>query len=204
MALATKFERGLKRLFDRRTSWVRMAIGKKRPGRPHDFNRKIVEPKLDVLVELATEILVGRRGSQEFRHVVDGKRQWHVKRGKGFGIDVKRARFKEWYEENIGNKNCIYIFWSGRKCEYVGRTVRGKGRPAGWFDRAWFQSVTRIDIYSVPRRSQVPRAECLGIHLFGPRQNKYMPSFGKYTKKCPICEDTKEIDYELRSIFRLR
>jgi hypothetical protein len=204
MALATKFERDLKRLFDRRTSWLRMAIGKKRPGRPHNFNRRTVEPKLDALVELATTILVRRRALQEFRQVVDGKRQWHVKRGKGFGVAVKRDRFKEWYERHIGNKNCVYIFWSRKKCEYVGRTFRGKNRPAGWFDRAWFQSVTRIDIYSVPRRSQVPKAECLGIHLFDPRQNKNMPSFGKYTRRCAICEDTKEIGRELKSIFRLR
>ena len=190
MALATKFERELQKLFYRRTSWLRQAIGKNRPGRPHVFNCKKVEPKLEELGELATQILVRRRTRREFHKTAEEKRQWHVKRGKAFGIDAKRRRFKRWYAKHIGNKNCVYAFWSRKGCVYVGRTSRGKGRPAGWFDRVWFQPVKRIDIYSVRRRSEVPKVECLAIHLFD--------------KKCPICEATKEIDHELKSIFRLR
>lgn len=204
MALSNEFERRLEKLFDRRTSWLRQAIGKNRPGRPHIFNREKVEPKLRELGELAMEILVRRRGRKEFRRVVDGKRQWHVKRGKGFGVDAKRKSFRQWYEKHIGHKNCVYVFWSRRECVYVGRTSRGKGRPSGWFDRVWFQPVTRIDIYPVPRRSEVPKAECLAVHIFDPSENKNRPSIGSYTKKCPICADTKEIDAELKSIFRLR
>lgn len=204
MALATKFEKELQRLFYRRTSWLRKAIGKNRPGRPHIFNRKKVEPKLYELGELATHILVKRRARREFRRAVDRKRQWHVKRGKGFGIDAKQRQFRRWYEKHIGNKNCVYAFWSNKECVYVGRTSQGKGRPAGWFDRVWFQPVTRIDIYSVRRRSEVPKAECLAVHLFDPSVNKNWPSIGSYTKKCPICKATKEIDHELKSIFWLR
>jgi hypothetical protein len=204
MALATKFERELQKLFHRRTSWLRKAIGKNRPGRPHMFNRRRVEPKLNELGELAAKILVRRRARKEFRRVVDGKRQWHIKRGKGFGISAKGKKFKRWYEKYIGNKNCVYLFWSGKGCVYVGRTLRGKGRPVVWFDRVWFQPVSRIDIYSVPRRSEVPKAECLAVHLFDPSKNKNWPSIGSYTKKCPICRATKEIDHELKSIFRLR
>jgi hypothetical protein len=98
----------------------------------------------------------------------------------------------------------VYVFWSPHECTYVGRTIRGHGRPAGWFDRIWFQPVTRVDIHSVHRQSEVPKVECLAIHLFDPKENKNWPSIGKYTKKCPICEATKEIDHELKSIFRLR
>lgn len=204
MALATKFERELERLFYRRTAWLRKAIGKNRPGRPRVFNRKKVEPKLDELGELATEILVRRRARREFFRTVGGKRQWHVKRGKGYGIDAKRKRFKRWYEKHVGSKNCVYAFWSRRGCVYVGRTLRGKGRPADWFDRVWFQPVTRIDVHSIGKPSEVPKAECLAVHLFDPIENKNWPSTGRYTKKCPICKATKEIDRELKSIFRLR
>ncbi len=204
MGLATKFERGLQRLFYRRTSWLRQAIGKNRPGRPHVFNRKNVEPKLEELGELATQILVRRRARREFHKTVEEKRQWHVKRGKGHGIDPKRERFKRWYDKSIGNRNCVYVFWAPHECVYVGRTIRGHGRPAGWFDRVWFQPVTRIDIYSVRRQSEVPKVECLATHLFDPKENKNWPSIGRYTKKCPICKATREIDHELKSIFRLR
>ena len=204
MALTTKFEKELKKLFLRRTSWLRKAIGKIRPGRPHVFNRKKVEPKVYELGELAADILVRRRARKEFRSVVGGKRQWHVKRGKGYGVQAKTKKFKAWYDKHIGNKNCTYVFWAGKECVYVGRTIRGKGRPAGWFDRVWFQPVRRIDIYSVLRRSEVPKAECLAMHMFDPTENKNWPSIGRYTKKCPICRATKEIDHELKNIFRLR
>ncbi len=204
MALDAKFERELQKLFHRRTSWLRQAIGKLRPGRPHVFNRKKVEPKLDELGELATEILERRRARRAFRRVVDKKRQWHVKRGKGYGVDAKRDKFKRWYDNRIGNKNCVYAFWSQKECIYVGRTSRGRGRPTAWFDRVWFQPVTRIDIYSVLRRSEVGKAECLAVHLFDPSVNKNWPSFESYTKRCPICEATRAIDEELQSIFRLR
>lgn len=204
MALATRFEEGLWKLFHRRTSWLRKAIGKKKPGRPHLFNRKKVVPELIELGNLASEILARRRARKELHGIVGGKRQWHVKRGKGFGTDAKVKKFKHWYDRHIRNKNCVYVFWNSNHCVYVGRTLRGKGRPAGWFDRVWFQPVTRIDIYPVHRPSEVPRAECLAVHLFDPSENKNWPSFEKYTKECPICRATKEIDYELRSIFRLK
>jgi hypothetical protein len=204
MALTTRFERELQKLFHRRTSWLRRAIGKKRPGRPPIFNREKAEPKLRQLGEVATQILVGRRARGEFVRAVDGKRQWHVKRGKGFGVDAKRERFKHWYNRHIGSSNCVYAFWSSRGCIYVGRTLRGHGRPAGWFDRAWFLPVKRIDIYPMRRPSEVPKAECLAMHLFDPSENKNWPSIGRHKKKCPICRATKEIDRELKSIFRLR
>jgi len=204
MALTTKFEKELQKLFNRRTSWLRQAIGKNRPGRPHIFNRRKVAPKLYELGELAAEILVRRRGRKEIRRVVEGKRQWHVNRGKGHGIDAKRTQFRRWYDKAIGSRNCVYVFWATHECIYVGRTLRGQGRPSGWFDRYWFRPVKRIDIYSVTRPSEVPKAECLAVHLFDPSVNKNLPSIHKYTKKCPICEATKEIDRELKSIFRLR
>src|SRR5439155_14713647 len=133
-----RFERELHKLFHRRTSWLRNAVGKKRLGRPPIFNRRKVEPKLDQLSEIAAQIVVRRRARRDLLRAVDGKRQWHVKRGKGFGVDVKKQRFKRWYDRRIGNRNCVYAFWSKKGCVYVGRTLRGHGRPAGWFDRIWF------------------------------------------------------------------
>lgn len=72
MAFAAKFDRELQKLFYRRTSWLRNAIGKNRPGRPHVFNQKKVEPILDELGELATEILVRRRAASLFASTREG------------------------------------------------------------------------------------------------------------------------------------
>lgn len=204
MALATQFEQELALLFYRRTAWLRSAIGTNRPGRPHEFTRRKVYPKLDELGEIATKIITSKRAKKEFRKLIGDKRQWQTKRGKGWDRYAKKESFKRWYERHIGSKNCVYVFWSGRTCEYVGRTVRGHGRPLTWFTVFWFHRVTRIDIYTILRKSEVGKAECLAIHIFDPRQNQNWPSRQKYTKKCPICEATKEIDDELKAIFRLR
>lgn len=204
MALTTQFERKLGRLFHRRTDWLRKAIGKHRPGRPRGFTRKKVKPKLDELGDLAAKIITGRRAKKEFRRLIADKRQWQTKRGKGWNRHAKKDSFRRWYERHIGSRNCVYVFWSGKTCEYVGRTIRGKGRPAHWFTVFWFHNVTRIDIYTIGRKSEVGKAECLAMHIFDPRQNQNWASFQDYTKRCPICEATKEIDAELKSIFRLR
>jgi hypothetical protein len=96
------------------------------------------------------------------------------------------------------------VFWSDRNCEYVGRTLRGKGRPSSSFDKFWFNGVTRIDIYSVASPAVVPKAECLAIDVFNPRRNVYSSSHPKFSRKCPICSAEKEIKRELRAIFPFR
>jgi hypothetical protein len=204
MALTKDFERGLEKLFQRRTAWLRRAVGKKRPGPAPLFTKAKVRPRLEGLTEIARKILLRRRGKGEFMRAVDSKRRWFPKKGKGFGVGAKRSAFKSWYGRNIRSRNCVYVFWSSGVCEYVGRTVRGRGRPAGWFDKFWFPSVTRIDIYAVRNASLVPRAECLAIDRFDPRRNVNSASKPKYAKKCPVCSATKEIRQELKDLFRLR
>jgi hypothetical protein len=82
--------------------------------------------------------------------------------------------------------------------------MRGKGRPSSSFDKYWFSSVTRIDIYSVGAPTIVPKAECLAMHVFKPRRNAISSSHPKFSKRCPICAAEKEILRELNSIFPLR
>ena len=124
--------------------------------------------------------------------------------GKGFGRRAKKAAFRRWYDKRVRSKNCVYVFWSNRKCVYVGRTLRGKGRPSGSFEKYWFSWVTRIDVYSVASPSVVPKAECLAIDLFDPSQNINSSSKPKYSKRCPICSTEKRISAELRRVFPLR
>jgi hypothetical protein len=171
MALTKEFERGIEKLLQRRTAWLRRAIGKKRPGPAPLLTKAKVRPRLERHTQIAREILLRKRGRAEFRQSVEFTRHWFPKKGKGFGVYAKKAKFKHWYGHKIGSRNCVYVFWSRGVCEYVGRTVRGKGRPAGWFDKFWFPSVTRIDIYAVRNASLVPKLECLAIDQFNPRRN---------------------------------
>lgn len=119
-------------------------------------------------------------------------------------MERKREHFRMWFEERIPARNCIYIFWSGKRCEYVGKTLHGKGRPHNHFEKHWFSSVTRVDIHWIRQSSRVPRTECLAIDLYRPRRNKISASKPRYSKKCPVCSSALEIEQELKRIFRLR
>jgi hypothetical protein len=204
MALVKQFEDDLKKLFLRRTAWLRGAVGKKRPGPPPTFTKKKVKRALERMVLTAREILIKKRGQKAFNSHVLLKRQWQVNSEKGFGRRAKKTAFRLWYDKSVRSNNCVYVFWSGRRCVYVGRTLRGKGRPSSSFDKFWFSSVTRIDVYSVASPSVVPTVECLAIDLFDPSRNVYSSSKPKFSKKCPICSGEKKIKAELRRVFPLR
>ncbi|SRR5258707_7011467 len=113
MALVKRFDMELNKLFYRRTSWLKAAIGKKLPGRPHEFNRKQVYPMLDKLGEIAAAILVKRRARGEFSKIRDVKRQWQVKRGKGHGVDAKQESFKRWTKSTSEARTASMYFGPG-------------------------------------------------------------------------------------------
>ena len=201
---AVQFNRRLHSLFDDRTIWLRKAVRTRNPGRLPSFNRKKVSSAIAALQECASRAVVHEVAAKEFSMIVDKSKQWHVSNSKGWGWRAKRTSFDSWFRQNIPYPNCIYIFWSGDKARYVGRTVRGKGRPQSHFEKAWFSGVTRVDIYSTSSPSQTPKLECLAIHRFHPRENGAKASIPKWAKKCPVCEVHKLIRREIRTIFRLR
>jgi hypothetical protein len=204
MARVKQFEDGLDSLFSRRTAWLRTAIGKARPGPAPKFSHAKVKPRLHELCGIAKTILVKNRGKKEFEHVVEFRRRWHPKKGKGWGAKAKKESFKKWFDRKVHRSNFVYAFWSRDDCQYVGRTKNGKGRPQSYFDKIWFPSVTRIDVHAVRLASEVPKAECLAIDRFNPKHNANAASRPKYSKKCPICSAVRDIRHELEGIFRIR
>ena len=202
MARKKEFERALQKLMHRRTAWLRSAVGQRQRGFPLSFTRATVEPEILSLTRIARKILTDQQARKEFSQGVNGrKRQWHVR---GHGIKVKRREFMDWYDKKIGHLNCIYVFWSGRQCKYVGRTLGGKGRPAGHFEKYWFRSVTRVDVYKAWKPSLIPMLECLAMDMFDPSHNRNRAAKRKYAKRCPVCSTEKAIKTELKRIFRLR
>lgn len=204
MALAARFDREVSKLFKRRIAWLGNAIGKKRPGPAPAFTKSKVKPILERLGATARQILLKERGKREFEASYISKRQWQVTLNKGRGWRKKKAAFRDWYDRRIDSENCVYVFWSARRCKYVGRTLRGKGRPSSSFDKVWFPSVTRIDVYSVRSPAVVPRSECLAIDVFDPSENIYSSSRPKFSRKCPVCSAEKEIRRELKRVFPFR
>jgi hypothetical protein len=201
---AVQFHRELDGLFERRTSWLRKVVDKGIKTKPKVFDKNRRRKGIERLKLLATDCLARDLAKREFKATIDRKKQWQCTRNKGWNREDKRNHFDTWFAKNIPYKNCIYIFWKDRRAEYVGRTLKGKGRPQNHFSEFWFNGTTRIDIYSTSQASQTPKLECLAIHRFKPRKNNKKPSMPKWAKKCPVCEICKQIEKELKDVFALK
>ena len=204
MSRSAEFIRELNKLYHRRTSWLRTVLDAPNPGPPPGFGRKHVSRAITKLQCLASETLSAYFARKEFERSVEGKRSWHIKKGKGYTYDEKKRTFKDWYARKITNSTCIYVLWKNHTCLYVGKTKTGAGRPASHFEKAWFRPATRIDIYVTRGKHAIPALECLAIHRFRPLQNKVKAAKRKYTQKCPLCLLNRDIERELRSIFRFK
>lgn len=200
---AKEFERKLDDLFHYRTHWLRSAVTKISAGRPPKLTKAKIDRNITALQALATDCLIKDVSKEHFKELIYTTRRWHLK-NKGWGRDEKKQSFDAWFEKYIPFKNYIYVFWANKKCIYIGRSGKGRKRVQGHFDKYWFTGVTRINIYSTPRKTDVPKFECIAKHLFEPTQNKIKPGTGNYDKKCPICSVHKFIKSELKKIFRLK
>lgn len=204
MARATEFRRALDALFERRTHWLRNLFGRRRPGAPPKFSRKHIQAAVRKLHDLASDALAGDLAREEFDSQVLHRKSWHAKKGKGWGRAAKRVAFNDWFDNWFGPGPTIYVFWRARRCLYVGKT-RGNGRRvSSHFEKHWFSGVTRIDVYSVKRAPSLTALECMAIHRFQPVQNRFKAERRKWTRKCPLCEVHKEIELDIRGLFRLR
>ena len=202
MAHINKFENALDELFQKRTYWLRSAIGSKKPGHPPKITRKFVNNGISNLQEIASHALANKLAKLEFDKYIRGKRAWHIK---GHGIEKKKSLFEEWFIKEFPNLiNCIYVFWGNEKCIYVGRTGIGGSRPSSHFIKFWFKDAKRIDIFPSKSASQTPKLECLAIHHFEPVRNKKKAATKKWTKECPLCVIHKNIEEESRKIFKLK
>jgi len=204
MAKRKDFERVLQRLFRQEAYWLRRAAGMMPKGTAPSLTKAKRKREIEVLQKIALDMHVRKVARVEFAAHVDQKKTWHVTKSKGFGWDQKKRNFGAWFRKHVRYKNCIYVFWAGRRCRYVGRTLRGKGRPQAHFVKHWFSRVTRIDIYGVRRPSMAPKLECLAIHRWNPSYTKNKAARQKWTKRCPICKMWKQLQAEAMRAFPLR
>ncbi len=197
---AVRFDRLLKSLFSRRTHSIRTLVRSPQRGRPLILNRSGLNKTIQQLQDLASECLAEDYARTEFDRLVDKRRRWHVTKSKGWGREAKKRNFNQWFDTKIPFPNCIYSFWSNSTCLYVGRTIRGKGRPQSHFDTHWFSKTTRIEISSTSLGSEVPKLECLAIHTFNPVYNRRRASKSMWAKKCPVCKVHEMIKDEISTI----
>jgi hypothetical protein len=200
---AKAFDQALIKLFKARTHGLRAEVWPSKGAAPKLTQTKI-RSSIDRLQNIAEGALLRTKHTQEILRGADHKRQWHPKKGKGHGVDAKKWAFKRWYEENIETRNCIYVFWRGNDCLYVGRTLNGKGRPSSHFEKRWFGKTTRIDIFGFERKRDVPRFECMFTHKHRPSYSKITPAKKKYYTHCPVCAVRRQIHDEIKTVFRLK
>lgn len=197
------FDLVLQRLFRARTFRIRSYVSVKR-GRAPNLSRHLIRTSIERLQDIVEgHLLISKHVRAILKHY-SHKKQWHAKRGKGHGTIKKAKAFKNWYDDHVKSKNCVYQFWDGKRCLYVGRTLNGKGRPTSHFEKRWFGRTTRVDVYAFTQKRNVPRFECLLTHRDGPVFSRIRPSAKRYFAKCPICEARSHIKRAIANIFRLR
>lgn len=200
---ARRFDLELSILFRARTHQLRNYMWPTR-GPAQRFTKERVKKTIAKLQDIAEDDYLRSRDARKLLLRFDYKHQWHTKRGKGFGRSAKKKAFKKWYERAITTKNCVYAFWNGSHCLYVGRTRRGQGRPISHFDKFWFSQATRIDIFGFSGRRDVPQFECMLTHKAVPTYAEHKPSSQRYHTPCPVCDGRIRIRDEIRRLFRLR
>lgn len=197
-----KFNHSLDRVYQKRTGWLRTVLTKANPGPVPKLNKRQRDRAIARLQEIASSALAKKMARRAFQRSVEKRKRWMTK---GWGTEGKLEEFRAWARKKIDRKSGkVYVFWKDKKCCYVGRT-RGRGsRPSHQFKKGWFNGTTRIDVYMAPRKSEIPRLECLAAHRFLPSRNKIKVAKEKWTPKCPVCVLHKKIKTELRGIFRFR
>jgi hypothetical protein len=124
---ATQFQTELVRLFRARTRPLVTYIWPQAGSAPR-ITRKRIRNSIAKLRTIAEDDYLSSRDARRIFADRDYKRQWHAKKNKGHGARAKTRAFKRWYENAITTKNSVYVFWNGKQCLYVGRTLNGKGR----------------------------------------------------------------------------
>lgn len=196
------FNHILYKMYKKRTHWLHTALSRPKPGRPPSFNGKYRRRSIRELQSIASRSQARRLAKKEFKRFQARKKTWQVT---GHGLAGKKRRFRAWVRQWLRpRRGKVYVFWFGDRCLYVGRT-KGRGyRPVRHFDSDWFGKATRIEVFSIRKRSATPLLECLGIHRFLPEKNKSTAATEAWTPKCPLCRLHRDIRTELRQIFRLR
>lgn len=201
MAHLTTFEKKLDQLFLDRTYSIRSNLGLKKRGPRPQMTRKKINNAIGQLQDLTSNILARGLAIKEFDQNALPKKGRKII---GRGWKKQKESFDQWFRKTFPKQNdLVYVFWNNKQCVYVGRTGRGGSRPSSHFSQKWCR-ITRVDVYPTKSKSHTPKLECLAVHRFEPSINNYKPSEKKWTKKCPLCAVHRQIEKDLRKIFRIK
>lgn len=197
MALHTQFHRTLDKLWERRTDDLR-ALVKPKVGMRLGFTRKLRNKMIRELLRIASAILVRKVAKRELYDLVVARK---LRRIRGRGLDGRGKDLVAFARRLRGP--IIYAFWRGKRCLYVGKG-KTPSRLAGYQRHSFQTRADSVEVFSISTKSQLPKAECLAVHLFTPRHNRVKPAREKWGKKCPVCKRHDEIKRMLSTLFPMR
>ena len=116
---------------------------------------------------------------------------------------IDSTEFFRW-ARRVSDGPIIYAFWREKKCLYVGK---GKSyrRLKHYEKSVYLIYADCVEAWEVGSKARLPRAECLAIHLFSPRDNKQKKAAKvKWGKSCPICKKHDEAASEIASLLKLK
>ncbi len=199
MRARTHFLTQLDNLWLRRTATLRALVSPRGVGQPPKFSRTVRDRLIGEILEDATSVLINDHGHAAFTRVTSSR---HLRQIRGRGLLERGRNLLSWADNEL-NGPIIYVFWRGRKCLYVGKSSSPR-RLWDYEKSAYLIQATCLEVFHVPRVSELGEAECLATHLFGPRDQKIQPSREKWGKKCPICQRHDAIREELQALFRMK
>jgi hypothetical protein len=199
LALKTKFLRVLDDAVERRTEQLRRLVVSPNQGAPKKYIRTIRDRLKKRILLAASTVLVNEHSENEIARTVVRRRLRFIK---GFGLANRFERLYMWAARKLDGP-IVYAFWRGKKCLYVGK---GKSyRRLKHYDKSvYLWHANALEVWQIKSKSRLPRAECLAIHLFKPRDNKQKKAAKvKWGEVCPICKRHDEIASATSSLLRL-
>ena len=194
VARKKEFERKLEELWHRRTSEIRRQIGLPLRGMPYAWSGKIRKQGIEYLIDLTTEILRDR-AKKELDNITN---EHYSKMIRGRGDEKRHDRLMKWAKHIRGP--IIYSFFRGRNLIYVGRGTSFH-RLNHYRNHTFLRDADKVKVFTVKGTSQLPKAECLMIHLEEPRLNRARASRAKYCKACPVCRTHSYLKKELKILY---
>jgi hypothetical protein len=164
------------------------------------YTKRIRDKMKKKLLLAASAVLIHEYANKEFVKAVEAK---HLRFIKGFGIQDRFDRIYRW-ARRVSNGPIVYAFWRGKKCLYVGK---GKSyRRLKHYEKSiYLIHADCVEVWEVGSKARLPRAECLAIHLFSPRDNKQKKAAKvKWGKNCPICKRHDEAASEIAALLKLK
>lgn len=184
---------------ERRTEYLRRLVVPAAQGAPMKYTRKVRDGLKKKLLSRASEVLVRGQAQEEFSKTTEKR---HLRFISGFGIQNRFDRIYRWARKRIDGP-IVYAFWRGKKCLYVGKG-KSHRRLKHYEKSIYLWQADSLEVWQVGVKSRLPRAECLAIHLFNPRDNKQKAAKVKWGKGCPICKRHDEVASEISALLRLR